>query len=101
MYSFIRELYFGNINPQSRQFDPNSNYAKALQRMTDNEDKLTALLSGEEKKLFLDYANACSDVLGESVAETFVDGFRIGAHFTVDTFVSTENIFQPLTEGAY
>ena len=96
MYSFIRELYFGNIDPQARQFDNNSKYAKAMQRVSDNEDKLTEMLSGEEKKLFLDYANACSEVLGESVTATFVDGFRIGAHFAVDTFVSKENVFEPI-----
>ena len=101
MYSFIRELYFGNVNPQARQFDRNSNYAKAMQRVVDNEDKLTGLLKDEEKKLFLDYVNACSEVLGESVAETFVNGFRIGAHFTVDTFVNEENVFQPITEGTF
>jgi len=99
MYSYIRELYYGNITPNSKQFDRNSKYAKALQKMSDNEDKLTEMLSGEEKQLLLDYANACSEVLGESVAETFVDGFRIGAHFAVDTFVSTENVFQPIAEG--
>jgi len=101
MYSFIRELYFGNITPNAKQFDRNPNYAKALQRASDNEDKLTEMLSGEEKQLFLDYANACSEVLDESSTETFVDGFRIGAQFVFDTFVSTENVFSPIAEGTF
>lgn len=99
MYSFIRELYFGNIAPNVRTFKRESSYAKALQTVSDNEDKLTEMLSGEEKKLFLDYANACSEVLGESSTETFVDGFRIGAQFVFDTFISTENLFSPIAEG--
>ena len=101
MYSYIRELYYGNITPNAKQFDRNSKYAKALQRMSDNEEKLTQMLSGEEKELFLDYVNAFGEVLSESVAETFVDGFRIGAHFAVDTFVSKENVFQPIAEGTF
>jgi hypothetical protein len=44
---------------------------------------------------------AFGEVLSESVAETFVDGFRIGAHFTVDTFVSKENVFHPIAEGTF
>ena len=39
--------------------------------------------------------------LGESSTETFVDGFRVGAQFVFDTFISTENVFSPIIEGMF
>ncbi len=101
MDSFIRELYYGNVNPQDRRYDLNSTYAEAMQRLTDNKKKLIDTLGGEEKKLFLDYTDAWSKVLDESVTETFVDSFRMGALFAVDTFASSENVFKPIDDGMF
>lgn len=96
MYSFIHELYFGNLNPQARQFNPHSSYAKAPQITVENEEKLSQALSGEALKLFLAYANAWAEVLGESVTETFSEGFRMGAHCALDVFSPKEGTFRPL-----
>lgn len=97
MDNFIRELYYGNISPSAKQFDRHSPYGKALQRAAENEDKLTERLTGEEQAIFAEYVRACGEVLGESAAETFVDGFRVGAHFVMDTFVSKDSAFKPIT----
>lgn len=91
MHSFIEELYFDNLNFQGKPLDPDSNYAQALQKASENEDKLMEMLQGEERRLFLDYSLACSEVWGESSCDTFVDGFRIGAHFMLDVFGYSEN----------
>ena len=101
MYSFIRELYYGNVNPQKQQSETNSNCAKAMQKVSENEDRLTELLNGDEKKLFLDYANAWGEILGGSLEATFVDGFRIGAFFAFDAFACSENVFEPISEGMF
>ena len=61
-----------------------------------NEDYLTVNLSGESKKKFLDFVNAWGVVNGESNLDSFIMGFRLGANFTYDTFVSTESPFQDL-----
>ena len=47
----LEELYFGNINPNEKQFDPSSEYAENMQIIVDNEEKLTLLLTGKEKDL--------------------------------------------------
>ncbi|MDR1629211.1 MAG: hypothetical protein LBS36_03225 [Oscillospiraceae bacterium] len=95
MYSFIEELYFDNLNFQGRPIDSDSNYARAMQKSSENEEKLIEMLQGEEKRLFLDYSSACSEVWGESSCEAFVDGFRVGAHFMLDVFGCAENTFAP------
>ena len=53
-----------------------------------NEDFLTENLSGESKKKFLEFCNAWSVVNGESNLDSFIVGFRLGAKFTYDTFIS-------------
>ena len=61
-----------------------------------NEDFLTEHLSGESKKKFLEFCNAWGVVNGESNLDSFIIGFRLGANFTYDTFVSEESPFTDL-----
>lgn len=56
----LEELYYGNINPNEKQFLRGTDYAKALQTISNSEDKLSELLEGKEKKLLLDLVNAQS-----------------------------------------
>jgi hypothetical protein len=39
MDSFIRELFFGNIDPQARCFDTDSQYGRAMAIISENRDK--------------------------------------------------------------
>ncbi len=50
MRRILEEFYFGNINPSERSYIRDSAYGKAVQTMTENEEKLTELLEGKEKK---------------------------------------------------
>lgn len=67
MARFIEEFYYGNIDPQD-----------------------------EQKKWFLDFSNAWSVVNGESNLDSFIMGFRLGANFAYDAFISTETPFEDL-----
>lgn len=56
---------------------------------------------GDDKKTFLSYANASAVVLGESELDAFIVGFRLGARFSYDTFVSEEAPYKDtLKDGA-
>ena len=61
-----------------------------------NEDFLTTVLTDENKKRFLDYVNAWSMVNGESNLDSFIMGFRLGAKFILDTFITPETPFENL-----
>lgn len=61
-----------------------------------NEEFLTEALSGENKKKFLDFVNAWSVVNGESNLDSFMMGFRLGANFAYDTFITIDTPFQDL-----
>lgn len=73
---FIEELYYGNIEPQ----ELNSELSSRLKNKQSEEDK----------KLFIDYANTYNEFLSLSNSDSFISGFRLGAKFTYDTFVTTE-----------
>ena len=61
-----------------------------MQILSDNEAFLTDKLTGEEKKRFLQYVDAWASVNGESTLDSFIIGFRLGAQFVFDTFVTTK-----------
>ena len=96
MGKFIEEFHYVNIVPQARSTKQNNAVQKQMEVLMLNEDFLTENLSGESKKKFLDFVNAWGVVNGESNLDSFIMGFRLGANFTYDTFVSTESPFQDL-----
>ena len=96
MGQFIEEFYYGNLDPQARSPKQNKAVHTKLEVLMLNEDYLTENLSGESKKKFLEFVNAWGVVNGESNLDSFIMGFRLGANFTYDTFVSTESPFQDL-----
>ena len=95
MKNFIEEFYYGNLDPQARSTKENKTVQKQMGVLMLNEDFLTENLSGESKKNFLEFCNAWSVVNGESNLDSFIMGFRLGAGFAYDTFVSLD---APFTE---
>ena len=91
MSGFIEEFYYGNIEPQAFNSELNKELKKMLNALTEKEELLTANLNGEEKVLFSDYVNAYNEFLAFSIADGFISGFRLGARFTYDTFVESDN----------
>lgn len=100
MSGFIRELYYGNIDPQARGIRKGSLLQKASELLSKNEALLTEKFTGEEKKLFQEYMQAQADMLSICQADSFTVGFRLGAQRTYDTFVSTETpLYDFLNDG--
>ena len=98
MGNFIEELYYGNINPQDRSTRQNKEVQKQMEILTQSDDFLTKNLPEEHKKSFVAFSNAWDIINGESTLDSFIQGFRMGASFSYDTFVSTASPFQSLSE---
>ena len=96
MAQFIEEFYYGNIDPQARSTRQNKTVQKEMAMLTKTEELLTNALKDEALKWFLDFANAWSIVNGESNLDSFIMGFRLGANFAYDAFISTEAPFEDL-----
>ena len=91
MTNFIEELYYGNIDPQDSGFEQDESVQRELRTISDNEDWLTEHLTGEEKKRFLDFADAWSAYNGDATLDGFITDFRLDARFVLDTFVLPES----------
>ena len=91
MTNFIEELYYENIEPQNMIKKKSKSYSREMRVLSKNEDILLENLSEEYRKLFLEYVDAWGIVDGESVVDSFITGFKLGAKFTYDTFVSVES----------
>ena len=96
MESFIRELYYDNISPQDRGVIKGSRLQKLMGLISTDEETLSEKLTGEEKHLFLEYANSWSEVLAICEEDKFIIGFRLGAQFTFDTFACDEALTKDL-----
>ena len=94
MENFIEELFYGNIDPQSRGYRKGSRIIKVSDNMNEIEEKLIERLNGKEKKLFLNFCNAYAELMGTSDLDSFIVGFRLGAKMVFDTFCSDDAPFK-------
>ena len=88
MSGFIEEFYYGNIEPQECCLELKNELKKKLRILTEKEEELYSKLSDKDKDLFVTYTSAYNDFLTDSIADSFISGFRLGAKFTHDTFVT-------------
>ena len=91
MSGFIKEFYYGNIEPQEFSPELAAKLKSKLNALVEKEKALDSTLKGEEKDLFLKYVNAYNEFLAFSITDSFISGFRLGARFTYDTFVERNN----------
>lgn len=96
MANFLEELYYGNLDPQAREYRKSSHILKVSENINELEEKLTQCLNGEEKKLFLDFCNAYGEPMGDTELDSFIVDFRLGAKMIFDTFCSDDAPFDSL-----
>ncbi len=77
--NILEELFYSSLNPNNSNFKNDDEFKKAIEIVSTNEELLTQLLEGKERKLFLDYANAHSTINGETAVANFVTGLKLGA----------------------
>ncbi|MCI9626326.1 MAG: hypothetical protein HFI90_06035 [Clostridia bacterium] len=85
--NILEEFYYGNVNPQEKCFQRKSEYAAFVKIVSENEEKLSAYLGGEEQHLFSQLMNAQSEILDTETRERFIEGWKLGARFMIDTFL--------------
>lgn len=94
MKNFIKELYYGNIDPQARGFKNGSYLKKQMTILSKSEALLTDRLTGDEKKWFLTFVNASNNILGQTELDSFIVGFRLGARLILDTFMNDDTPYE-------
>ena len=91
MSGFIKEFYYGNIEPQEFSPELAAKLKSKLNALVEKEKALGSMLKGEEKDLFLKYVNAYNEFLAFSITDSFISGFRLGARLAYETFVESNN----------
>lgn len=84
--NFIEELYYGNINPNEKKPNRNTQLSKAMELFSKNENELVEKLSKDDKKLFNDIVNASDEISACTSVENFKIGFILGVRMMVDCF---------------
>lgn len=90
MGGILEEFYYGNVDPNERAIQVNSKLDKALRQMSAIEEQLLNVLCEEEKELYTAYIDFANQAESASSLDGFLVGFRLGAKFTYDTFVSEQ-----------
>ena len=87
--SIIEELYYGNIDPQDRGYRPKLP-AKKASRLSERSGGKAHRAARRRKQVAVRFCNAYAEFMGESELDTFITGFRLGARFMMDTFLSDD-----------
>ena len=84
MRNTLEDLYFGKITPNEQDITPDSPLQQAMDQAEEYEEKLSALLEGEEKTMLLRLLNAENEISSTMALENFVLGFRLGMRMTIE-----------------
>ena len=85
MRKTLEELFYGNLTPNEQQITPDSPLQQATDQAEEYEEKLTALLEGEEKTLLLRLLNAENEISSTMALENFILGFRLGMRIAIES----------------
>ena len=89
--NILKDFFYGNINPNEKQFDRNSEYGKAAAGLADEEEKLRSMLDQEA---------ATSAIVGMTAEEYFIDGLRTGFRLALAILDEEENgLLKPISDG--
>ena len=86
MFDVIKSLYYGNLEPMETNSEYTPKLKKQLNKLAEIEGRLMLQLSDEDKILFSDYREAYIEFNSTGCADSFINGFRLGAKFVVDMF---------------
>ena len=96
--SFIENLFFGNVNPQSRAVKTGSHADKLRTYITDLLPEIENALPDEQRGVLNKILDAQSELDTITELDSFIVGFCLGAAFTYDTFVNTDTPYRDLNE---
>ncbi len=74
----IEDLFYGNICPCEKHLTRGSEYSHLLDLVVKNEEKLSVLLSPQQKDVYEKIKECMTDMNNLLEKEAFIDGFRLG-----------------------
>ena len=99
MRKTLEELFYGNLTPNEQQITPDSTLQQAMDQAEEYEEKLSALLEGEEKTMLLRLLNAENEIGSTLALENFILGFRLGMRVAIEALDEDDGSLTALPEG--
>lgn len=94
----IEQFYLGNIVPGDQSFERDTEYARALNTLTEAETRLREVLVNEDKEAFESLIEAQHAIECISMRESFTKGFRLGAKFLLAVFDDSGDTLHDIIE---
>ena len=92
----LKELYYGNISPQARPIEPNSDYRKLQEQLSDLADSFHKKLNVEDKKILDDIMTTWSNMSDTNGAESFSIGFKMGVKLILEIFEKDDELLDQI-----
>ena len=86
----LKELWYGNINPQGRDSQKDPRMEQALYLVVKNEDAMRAMLSDMQKEQFEKVSDRQSELTDLLERRAFSEGFRLAVKIMVDVIITME-----------
>ena len=100
MRKTLEELFYGNLTPNEQQITPDPPLQQAMDQAEEYEEKLSALLEGEEKTMLLRLLNAENEIGSTMALENFILGFRLGVRMILEALDEDDgSLLDPNKEG--
>lgn len=74
----LSDFFYGNIVPNEKQFDRNSEFGKAASELVKEEEKLRAMLDGDALAALDRMIQLQGTMTGMTAEGYFIDGFQTG-----------------------
>lgn len=92
MKSILEDFACGNIDPDMRPLERNSEYEKAVAALTEAEGKVRAALNEADRGLLDALITAQGAVSHMADTDRFIHGYRLGVLMTTEVFYGKDNI---------
>lgn len=92
MKSILEEFAYGNISPEARFFKRDSEFGKAMEFVSRNEQKLLDRLGADDRDLFEKYTDAQGEVNRLTAVRNLIYGFKLGLTMTAEAFVGMDGM---------
>ena len=88
MKSMIKELWYGNINPQEDSRENTSEMKQLLEYISRHNDDLLKTMTDEQKEIFQKFHDCWSEYASLSEAAIFEYAFRLGMRIALDSILT-------------
>lgn len=88
----LRELYNGNIAPQSKPIPKDSKYRELQNNLGELADSLAGRLNDEDKQVLEEIMTTWSNISTVNGEDSFTEGFRLGARMILEIFEKDDEL---------